>query len=27
MRLYIRGGGRGREWYGDLSDWGPFAEY
>jgi hypothetical protein len=27
MRLYIRGGGRGREWYGALSDLGPFAVY
>jgi hypothetical protein len=27
IRLYISGGGRGREWYGTLSDWGPFAEY
>jgi hypothetical protein len=23
MKLYIRRGGRGREWYGALSDWGP----
>jgi hypothetical protein len=27
VRLYIRRGGRGREWYGALYDWGPFAAY
>jgi hypothetical protein len=27
MNLYIRRGGRGREWYRALSDMGPFAEF
>jgi hypothetical protein len=27
LYMYIRGGGRGRELYGALSDLGPFAVY